>query len=90
MAKQKRDPFENLSDEFKDAMSSMSEVDIRKKVSEVALDEEENIRLKEEDMDLKALKEQVKEASEQYRERSKSNKLKIKFARRVLQDQGKA
>lgn len=90
MARTKKDPFDSLSEEFKDSLAAMNEVDIRKEVSKIALDEEENSRLKEEDLDLKALKEQVKEASEQYRERSKSNRLKIKFARRILEDQGKA
>jgi hypothetical protein len=85
-----KDPFADLPAEFKDKLASMNEVDIRKEVSKVALDEEENVRLKEEDLDLKALKEQVKEASKVYRESSKENRLKIKFARRVLEDQGKA
>lgn len=87
--KKDKNNFDDLPEEFKNALSGMKEQEIRQKISEIALDEEENTRTKQEDEDLKNLKEQVKLANEPYSDRSKMNKSKIRFARRVLEDQGK-
>jgi hypothetical protein len=82
------DPFKDLPPEFKDAIAASSPEEIRKRICEVALNEEENQRLKAEDQDLAEKKEAAKLAGEQYSDGTKSNRLKIKFMRRCLEDKG--
>ena len=84
------DPFEGLETEFKDAIAGMSPEDINKRISDVAKNQEENLKLMKEDQDLSEKKELAKEAAAQYREASKSNRLKIQYCVRVLGDKGAA
>ena len=90
MAKMKtvKDIFEDLDSDWKDAVATMSVDDINSRIAEVAKAEELNQRAKEDDLDLARLKEEVATAGAQYKEATKANKLKIKFAMRVLGDRG--
>jgi hypothetical protein len=85
----KVEDFSLLSEEFTASVNSASEDAVRRKISDAALDEVENQKLKREDPDLSSLKEQLKEAGVQYKERSKVNKLKIKYCQELLEGQGK-
>jgi predicted carbohydrate-binding protein with CBM5 and CBM33 domain len=85
----KKDKFADLSQEYKDAVAGMAEAEVRTRIVEAAMAEEENKTAKEDDQDLKEKQEQAKFAGEQYKLASKVNRLKIQFCRRVLQDSGK-
>lgn len=82
----KKDIFADLDNDFKDAVAAESPEEIRKRIAQVALNEEENRKMKEEDQDLAQAVEAAKIAGEQYREATKMNRLRIKFCSRVLDD----
>lgn len=84
----KKNPFDTIPEDWREALESASEAQIRTKISEVALAEEENQDAKDDDQDLAAAKEQAKEAGAQYADATKSNRLKIRFARQLLQSRG--
>lgn len=85
----KKSNFEELDDDFKTMIDSASEDEIRKKISDVALNEAQNQENKKQDQDLKEKKEAVKMASEQYKDATKANKLRIGYARSILEARGK-
>jgi len=84
----KKDPFEALDTDFKDAIASSNVADIRNRIAKIAMDQVELMKAKSEDEDLRAKVEEVKIASEQYREGTKLNKLRIMYAKQVLEDKG--
>lgn len=83
-----KDPYQDLPEEWKDAVAQGTVEEINARISEVAKAEALNQEAKEQDLDLASLKEQVKEAGAQYSEATKANKMKIKFCMRVLGDRG--
>lgn len=85
----KKDKFADLDSEFKDAVASMTETEIRNKISTVALAQMEVEMKKKADQALQEAVEKAKIAAEGYKESTKMNKLRMKFCRRVLADQGK-
>lgn len=86
----KKDKFDILDAEFKNAVAGMDEVAIRKKISEIALNQVALLIAKENDQDLAEKKEAYSVAGEVYREGSKMNKVSIEFCRQVLSDKGKS
>lgn len=88
MAKQKKDPFEELGDDFKDALNGLGLDSLKAKLAEVAKGEEANQSAKKADEDLNRLKEQVKNASLGYNEVTKTNRLKMRYIIRHLADAG--
>lgn len=87
--KSKKDPFEGLDKEFRSAIEGSDETQIRSKIAEVAIAQAQLMDLKEEDMDLAEKQVLVKDAAEQYTDGTKQNKLKIKFAKQMLESRGK-
>lgn len=85
----KKDPFEDLSEDFRSSIEAMDEKDIRARIAQVALDQEALMVAKKADLDLEKAKEVAKEAGAIYRDGTKMNKLKISYARQVLSDRGK-
>lgn len=84
----KKDKFEDLPDDFKEAVLQSSTDEIRKRVSEVAiLDCEMRAQLKS-DPDVQQAKDALKDLMEPYREDLKSYRLRIEFCKRVLDDKG--
>lgn len=88
MAKTKKDPYEALPTEWKDALEGMGPDELKQRLAEVAKSEEANQSAKKADEDLNNLKEQVKNASLGYNEVSKVNRLKTKLVIRHLADKG--
>jgi len=86
---QKKSPFADLDSDFKTSIDSMSEEDIKRRVSEVAINEHENRAAKKKDQDLADKMAAVKFAGEQYREATKMNKLRIAYAHFILEARGK-
>lgn len=82
-------PYADLPEEFKDAIESGTDDEIRRRVAEVAFAEQENLRLKADDQDLAERKAAAKAAGEQYSDATKMNRLKIKYAHSVLEGRGK-
>jgi hypothetical protein len=84
----KKDPFEDLDEDFKDAVAGMDEKAIRDRLAKVTLDQAALMDAKEKDIDLKEKKEAAKEAGAVYREGTKMNKLRVKYARSILDAKG--
>lgn len=89
MKAKKESEFGELDQDFKNSIDSAGEVEIRQKIAQVALNEAQNQENKKQDQDLKEKKEAVKAASEQYKEATKYNKLRIAYARSILDARGK-
>jgi hypothetical protein len=85
----KKEPFEDLDKDFKALIESATEEDIRKKISEVALNEFQNQENKKADGQLAEAGAAYKEAGAQYKEATKHNKLRIGYARFMLDSRGK-
>jgi FtsZ-binding cell division protein ZapB len=86
----KKDPFEDLPSDWKDAIAQSSVEEINKRVAELAKGEEENQKAKKDDPDLAEKREALKVASEGYKEATKGYKLRMKWIMQVLGDMGKA
>jgi hypothetical protein len=84
-----KDPFQDLDEDFRNSIQAMDETDVRRRISDVALDQANLMSAKDEDVDLQKAKEVAKEAGAVYRDGTKANKLKISFCKRVLEDRGK-
>lgn len=87
--RKKKEAFEDLDQEFKAAIDAASDSEIRNKVSTVAFEQQALMSAKEDDQDLKEKVEAAKEAGAIYKDGTKSNLLKIKYARTVLKLRGK-
>lgn len=85
----KKDVFEDLDSDFKDAAANMTEDQLNSKIADVAKNEQENLKNRAADQDLKEKREQAGEAGKQYKEASKANRLRIQFLIRVLGDKGR-
>ncbi len=83
-----KDPFADLTPEFRDAVTDSTREEIENRIAEVALADVELRTMKEDDQDLAEKAEAHKEAGAVYRDGFKSNKLKIKFMKQVLDDKG--
>lgn len=90
MARPKKDPYENLSDEFKNKVSAANDEQLIDILGEVAKNEELNRRMKEDDQDLQEKKASYDMAGEQYKEASKSNRIKTRYIYDLLRARGKA
>ena len=89
MAKDKENnSFENVPEEFKDAVLGMNVDEIKQRIAQVALDQVTLMTLKKEDMDLEQARNTYKEAGAQYREGSKMNRVKIEFCKMVIDSKG--
>jgi hypothetical protein len=90
MAKQKKNPFADLPEDWTTEIEQSSTDDINAKVADMAKAEQENLQAKALDPDLKDKKEAVKFASEGYRESTKGYRLRMKYILSVLEGRGKA
>ena len=86
----KKEPFKDLDDDYKTTIEAMKDDEIRFKIAQVAMDQDELMKVKSEDQDLAEKSEAVKEASAIYREGTKMNRLRIKYAKQMLESRGKA
>lgn len=84
----KKNPFDALPEDFKDAVTSASLDQLKVKLSEVTKSDEQNISAAKADQDLQEKKEALKNAAEGYREVAKTNKLKKKFIIQSMSDSG--
>lgn len=89
MAKAKKGQFDDLDTEYKTNIEAATDDEIRSKISEVAMNESDNLEAKKNDEDLKAKKETAKFAGEGYAEASKFNKMRINYAKHILEARGK-
>lgn len=87
---EKKDPFDALDPEYKDSIEAMTVEEIRDRIASVSLAQVELMEARDTDEDYQRAKEEAREAGAVYREGTKANRLKIEFAKRVLQDRGKA
>lgn len=84
-----RSPFEELDQDFKESVDSMSDEDVRKKLSEVAIHEHQNLEAKKQDQDLAQKKVLAQEAGEIYKEATKFNRLRTRYCYQILEQRGK-
>ena len=85
-----KDPFDALDNGVKDALTSMSIEEVKKRVAEIALDLDRLMEAKKADQDLAEKTEAAKFAGEVYREGSKDARLRIRYANVVLTARGAA
>ncbi len=85
----KKGKFDDLDSDFKTNVENMTDEEIKRRISEVAIAEHENREAKTKDTDLADKMAAVKFAGEQYREASKMNKLRIAYAHFILESRGK-
>jgi len=85
----KKNPFDDLDVDYKTLIENGSDDEIRRKISDVALAESENQELRKADQDLQEKTESARFAGESYKENSRHNKLRINYARFLLQSRGK-
>lgn len=88
MPRPAKEPFSDVPQEFRDSVDAGDREEIRRLISQVALDQVELELAQVADEDYQRIKEQYKEAGAIYREGTKVNKLKIKYAQRVFEDKG--
>lgn len=91
MAKGKtvKDPWEKLESTLKSNMENMSDEDLKKKVSEVALHRAEQVALMKEDQHIKEVAAQLSDAKKGYTDQIKGADLTIKYAKALLEARGK-
>lgn len=85
-----KDPYEGLSGDWRAAVEGAKDDEFQKKLSEVALEQQQILDDIAKDTDYQEAKARLKVAGESYRDRRKTVKLKLKFAKRVLESRGKA
>lgn len=85
----KKSPFADLDSEYKSTIENMTEEEIKKRISEVALNEHENVQAKKLDQDLNEKKAAAKMAGQQYADATKMNRLRIAYAHFILEARGK-
>lgn len=83
-----KDPFSDVPEDFRNSIDAMDRDDIRRSIAQVALDQAELMEVKDQDTDLQAVQEQAREAGAIYRDGTKANRLKIKYAKQVLEAKG--
>ena len=87
--RKKKQPFEDLDQDFKDTVANMKDEEIKTKLCEVAINEHENRQAKKQDMDLQQKQEAYQLAGEIYREATKMNKLRTAYCYDILAARGK-
>lgn len=86
--KGKKDPFEDLDKEFKDAVNGMNRDEARARAGKIALDQADFDAAEKEDQDLKDKREIAAHAGAVYTDAKKFNKLRIRYLRKRLADIG--
>lgn len=87
--RKKKAPFEDLDQDFKDTVANMKEEEIRAKLSEIAINQHQNLEAKKQDQDLEQKKVEYGVAGEIYREATKMNRLRTSYCYSILEAQGK-
>lgn len=85
----KKDPFADLTEDFKAAIDGGDRDAILAVMGKVAGDQHELMEAKELDLDFKEKQEAASEAGAVYRDGTKLNKLKIKYAKLALDTRGR-
>jgi hypothetical protein len=86
----KKDKWDDVPSEFKEALYSASDEEVKQKVAQIAIGQAELMIAKKQDQALEEAKEVYTAASAIYRDGTKANRLKIEFAHYVLESRGKA
>lgn len=87
--RRKKNKFEDLDKDFMTNIEAASDAEIRDKIAQVALNQAELIQARDLDQDLQDKKYALSEANAIYREGTKMNKLRIEYARSILEARGK-
>lgn len=86
--RKKKEQFADLDSDYRTLIDNMKDSEVRDKIAEVAMNQVELMKNKNEDQHLKEVQETAKEAGSQYREGTKMNRLRIEYARHVLEGRG--
>jgi hypothetical protein len=85
----KKDPYDLLSDEFKDAIASASPDEINKRIAEIAKGAAANTELLKSDPVVNEAKDELKKLTAPYGETKKAFGQQLAFCREKLADKGK-
>ena len=86
--KGKKDKFDTLGDDFKDAVNSASADDVRKRIGEIALLDCTLKATLKEDPDVAQAKDALKNLMEPYRDDLRAFKLQIEYCKNALEGAG--
>lgn len=86
--KPKKEPFADLSEDFRNTIDAQDRDDIKRSICQVTLDQLDLMDAQTEDEDYQRLKAEFHEAGAVYRETTKANRLKIKYAKQALEAKG--
>jgi hypothetical protein len=89
MAKRGRKAKDLVSDEFKNAIASASDDELKSKIVNLSKNEEDVLKTRFEDSQLNDAKELAKELNAPYAESLKEIKARRRYVLRVLQERGK-
>lgn len=84
-----KSPFADLDTDYKTLIEGAKDEEIRAKISEVALNESDNLENKKKDVQLEEAKQAAKDAGQQYADATKMNRLRINYAKTILEARGK-
>ena len=87
--RKKKEQFADLDSDYQVLIQNMKDGEVRNKIAEVAMNQVELMKMKKEDQHLKEVQNTAKEAGAQYRDGSKMNRLRIEYARFILEGRGK-
>ena len=85
----KKDPFKKLNPELRKSMENMSDEELRKKVSEVALYRQTRVDVMKADPEIQRLSQDLALEKKDYNDEIKGADLQIKFAKSLLEGRGK-
>ncbi len=84
----KKDKYDSLSDNFKDAVVQASTDEIRKRISEVSILDITERQVLKLDPAVEEARAKLKELVDPYRENLKSYKLQLEFCKQILDEKG--
>lgn len=84
-----KNPFADLDEDTKNAIASMKDDEVHKRISKAALDQEALDQAMKDDGDLEEKKSALKYAREPYVEGRKRLKLLVRFAKTILEARGR-
>ncbi len=87
--RKKKDRFDDLPGEFKEAVAGMKDDEIKTRIAQISMQREALAEAKKLDMDLSEAQARASQAGEVYRDGEKQAKLGVSWCRQVLKDRGR-
>lgn len=86
--RKEKNEFPDLDEDTQNEIAGKSRDQLKEFIAKVAMDNENLLKMRDEDKDLETAKENMKTASAMYREGAKRNRQRTRLAMRCLSDKG--